>query len=398
MLLSRRISCKTMCFLPVLMWITTSIASPVSVALSSGLESSAPAVTGGIGGDHVVVRTQAELENQLCRRRSSDNICSDAEPRIIEVVGAIDYKNSEGQETSTGCYYDPRNPEKALLTVADPANACIGPNIRKQQIAYDKAGTHPLLVGSNKTVVGHDAYSKVIGRGFMLRHVENVIIRNLTVSDINPAVIWAGDAVDLSDVKDVWVDHNAFSLVGRQMIVGHFGKQDNVVISSNIFDGKTPFYSQGHYWNILFIGTQPTKVIIRDNWFRNFSGRSPALHAQGRFDIMNNLFQDGDGHALEVHDSVNVLLEGNVFKNVSQPIMGDGGRLFAPIAGGRGTSDICKKFLGRPCEINQVIGSRAAQGFSVPPDALSIFSQSTLPRPRNVDTVTNTVASQAGPH
>jgi pectate lyase len=251
-------------------------------------------------------------------------------------------------------------------------------------------------VGSNKTIIGHDSTATIKGRGLVLRHVENVIVRNLTITDINPAVIWGGDAIDLSDVKNVWIDHDTFSLIGRQMIVAHFGRAQNVTLSWNLFDGKTPYYVPGHYYNILFITTQPTKAVIAHNWFRDFSGRSPALHEQGSFHIYNNLFQNGAGQALEMHDQTQVLLEGNDFANVRRPIVASGEQLFAPLLGDASRAS-CTTQLHRECEANRVTGASSTDGFKSDPAALAGFAAPDLGVPEKVESVAAAVRAGAGP-
>lgn len=395
MLIQRRTPCRLAFFLTLMLASYACVADSYASALSSNAQ--VKAISGGSGGSRVTVRTRSELEYQLCHQHNANNVCMDSEPRIIEVIGDIDFTNSEGQETSTGCYYDPKNPQKALLTKADPEHACVGNGNVKQPISFDKAGTHPLLVGSNKTIVGHDTSAKLTGKGLLLKHVENVIVQNLTIEGINPAVVWAGDALDLSDVKRVLIDHNLFKMIGRQMIVGHFGEQDNIIVSNNIFDGATPYYKEGHYWNVLFIGTSSTKVTISSNWFRNFSGRAPALHGQGSFVIVNNLYQNGAGNALELNDNVDVLLEGNVFENVHQPIARKSGLIFALTQRDVTGDNSCNTRLGRPCEANQVNGSKPAQGFERMQEALGGFSDWKIGNPRHVDAVADNVRTTAGP-
>ena len=91
--------------------------------------------------------------------------------------------------------------------------------------------------------------------------------------------MWGGDAITLDDCDGVWIDHNKFSLIGRQMIVSGWGQAGRVTISDNEFDGRTE-WSAGcngkHYWTMLLIG-ESDSYTISGNWFHDLSGRSPHL-------------------------------------------------------------------------------------------------------------------------
>src|ERR1035437_9973574 len=112
--------------------------------------------TGGAGGQVVRITTAAQLKYELCRTVGKDGACSDDVPRIIEVEGTVDYAGSEGTSSKPGCDYGvaclaPYKTEVlALLDQND--HHCDGKEIK--QLTFDTAGTRPLLVGSNKTVLG----------------------------------------------------------------------------------------------------------------------------------------------------------------------------------------------------------------------------------------------------
>ena len=63
-------------------------------------------------------------------------------------------------------------------------------------VTYDNAGLKPLKVGSNKTLIGLGDKAGIQGAGLFIGDgAHNVIVRNLTLSDINPRVVWGGDAL-----------------------------------------------------------------------------------------------------------------------------------------------------------------------------------------------------------
>src|SRR5438128_6851798 len=99
---------------------------------------------------------------------------------------------------------------------------------------YDKAGTKPLVVGSNKTIVGAGVDATIKGKGLSVGGgAQNVVIRNLTISDINPQIVWGGDAIHIDDADGVWIDHVRIARIARQMLVTGKGKATNVTFSWN---------------------------------------------------------------------------------------------------------------------------------------------------------------------
>ncbi|MBW5440716.1 hypothetical protein FXB41_39980 [Bradyrhizobium canariense] len=84
-------------------------------------------------------------------------------------------------------------------------------------------------------------------------------------------VIFAGDAIAIARADLVWIDHNRFHNIGRQMIAGGFGPTTNIRVSWNDFDGSDIYssYCNGeHYWNLLFLGV-PQTITIANNYFRD---------------------------------------------------------------------------------------------------------------------------------
>lgn len=319
-------------------------------------------VTGGAGGQRVRVTTADALEKALCSSNSGGT-CTDTTPRIIEVAGVIDFTGSEGPATGIGCYTSVCPAPMRSERILDPnmSAQCAGkPQI---SISYDKAGSMPLLVGSNKTVIGIGASSGIKGRGLRLRGgASNIAIRNLAISDINAGIVWGGDAITLDDTDRVWIDHNYFSRIGRQMIVAGWGKASNVTISNNEFDGRSEFSvtcNGAHYWNLLLIGANDSMSIV-GNWLHHFSGRAPKIgteNGSSTVQLVNNYFEDGPGHALATAAPARVLVEGNYFKTVTTPISNDKGAGYVFAVLGTPTAaanSSCQAALQRPCVGNVV--------------------------------------------
>jgi len=207
-------------------------------------------VTGGAGGEVVRVHTRDELVHALCASRSG-NRCTDATRRIIEVPSQVfDFTGTEGTRSEAGCVVKQCGAGTLSEHILNRQNWCGTKPLF--DIPYDVAGTTPLLVGSNKTVIGIGPGATLRGKGIALRDgVRNVIVRNLTITDLNPQIVWGGDAITLDDADGVWIDHNRIARIGRQMLVTGFGKAANVTFSWNELDGRTPYSATcdgAHYW------------------------------------------------------------------------------------------------------------------------------------------------------
>lgn len=125
-------------------------------------------------------------------------------------------------------------------------------------VTYDVAGSDPLVVGSNKSIIGSNGKGVLNGKGLRIaRNAKNVIIQGITITNLNPGVVWGGDAIDLQGGNDgVWIDHNKISLIGRQFIVSHYDAS-RFTISNNEFDGVTDSSATcngNHYWTMMLNG------------------------------------------------------------------------------------------------------------------------------------------------
>jgi len=65
-------------------------------------------------------------------------------------------------------------------------------------------GSKKIRVGSNKSILGKDSSSKLVGAGFFVKEAKNVIIRNLGISMVSED---GGDAIAVQKSENVWIDH-----------------------------------------------------------------------------------------------------------------------------------------------------------------------------------------------
>lgn len=392
--------------------IASGCATQIAFASSDVPPGFAHNTTGGAGGEVVTVSTRTQLQHELCHSLNSAGGCGDNAPRTIIVSGTIDFRGQEGTASGLGCH-PYANKAESLVLLNGSDTHCNG--FPKSQITYDKVGDDPMLVGSNKTIISKDGKGVIEGRGLRLVQVKNVIIRNLTIQDINPSVIFAGDAIALDTVDNVWIDHNKFFMLGRQMIAAGFGPVTHMTVSWNDMDGNTPYASGGdghHYWNLLLESTDQS-VTLAYNWIHDFAGRAPIIMADGttgrvNFQIVNNYFQGGTWHALNAYSGVNVLVEGNYYDQVNTPILqntsrADVGSVFALIDGtpNPAAQQACKQELGRKCGTNFLANVPTTTGFDQSETVLQTFNSllhtEKLVKPVKASAVPTLIKAQAGP-
>jgi len=330
--------------------------------------------TGGQGGTVVTVTTPAELKAALCGTMSGGQ-CTDTTPRIIQVASVIDFRGTEGTQTSQGCTYSDNScsvngKREQILNVS---TYCSGKTT--YDITYDAAGPAPMRVGSNKTLIGIGANAGIKGKGLMITGgVSNIIVRNLSITDINEGVIWAGDAITIDNASKIWIDHNHIARIGRQMIVTGWGTAANVTLSNNFLDGTTDYghYCDGrHYWTMLLVGENQSITLI-GNKIYNTSGRSPELGKQstassgGTVHLVNNLYDQNYYMGIRTSDDVLSFIEGNYFTSTGLyffPIFKSSGTnnlIYAPLDASVATANVdCQAKLGRNCASNYATTSES---------------------------------------
>lgn len=303
-----------------------------------------------------------ELKKALCDKYNSQGICIDNTPRRIIVDGEFDFTKSEGVKEEKGCYHltDPPQCLQQGQRRLNVNNQCRG--MTPAKITLYSAGPLGMGVGSNKVIIGENN-GALKGKGLRLYQSQNVEIRNLRIHDINPHVIWGGDAIDLINVKNVMIDGCYIKNIGRQMIVTHYGPSTQVTIQNTVFDGRTPFsaYCDGdHYWLWLFLG-QGDQITLQNNVIHNTAGRGPHLVGSNKhknlLHIVQNTFYDVSHLGLIDldDDRSSILVEGNIFKNVAYIVhRNKGGHLFMPQT--PADQALCTAYLGRQCLKNMVMG------------------------------------------
>jgi len=326
------------------------------------------AVTGGAGGTTVTVKTAADLVAAVAGNA----------PKIIQISGTIDFSGREGMTSASGCYVAQCSSGSSEYILGQ-LGACDGkPTFN---VSFDSAGATPLAIGSNKTLLGIGANATIKGKGLVFNSgVSNVIVRNLNITNINPQVVWGGDALTFAGAQKIWIDHNHISLIGRQFIVSHNGTNTGITLSYNDFDGNTPYSATcngSHYYVMLILGSGD-EITAQGNWIHNTSGRAPhaggATGAAVNMHFVNEYFMAVPGHASDASTGANLLFEGTYFQNVTTPFMGDSGYNYAPVASNAGAAaSACKAAIDRACVANAT-NSTTVQSFPLDQPALKAIS------------------------
>lgn len=232
----------------------------------------ASGVTGGGSAEAATPSSADELATWL----------SDDTPRVILIDQEYDFTGTTG--TEAGC-------DKTSCSVDSGGQEYIGDlscgndgMVAVSSITYDLAGTAPLAVGSNKSIISSNGKGVLKGKGLTLASgSSNVIIQGIEFTDINPKFVWGGDALELQGNNDgVWVDHCKFSLTGRMFVVAHYNPS-RLTLSNNEFDGQTTTSATcngNHYWTMMFLG-DGDQVTFDRNYFHDVSGRAPKLGEPG---------------------------------------------------------------------------------------------------------------------
>ncbi|TEA14912.1 putative pectin lyase F-1 [Colletotrichum sidae] len=267
-------------------------------------------------------------------------------------------------------------------------------------VSYDVAGTESLVVGSNKSIIGLNGKGVLNGKGLKIKaDAKNVIVQGLEITNLNPGVVWGGDALDLQGGNDgIWIDHCKFSLVGRQFIVSHYDGS-RATISNCEFDGVTTTSAScngNHYWTMMLNG-DGDQITLDRNHFHDVSGRAPKLGDKGTFQATNNFFSNMKGHAFELYANTVALIEGNAFESVDIPYDGEvySNTFNVPDAS---SASACTSQLGRACEVNSVDAKSGKWTALKQTTALSTFAKlkDYLVEPVAASEVAKLVSANAG--
>lgn len=259
---------------------------------------------GGYGTALKVVTTYDELEELATT--------PDTPALIVLPEGDYDFRRKGDQVTEreacpSACSEDPTKLRYRLMATGE---TCAAPPILMPM------NERTLHIGSNKSIVG-------LGRGAHLRGValdfgghENIVVRNLAIYDVNPALQEGGDAIGMRGARDVWIDHLTSKWIGDGLTDISPGTEA-VTLSWMHYDGVNAADCGGRHTHASTISD--SSVTIHHSFYDHTDSHAPLVEGtEARVHVFDNLVQDDDGYGVGSTCS-QVLLEGTTFRNVLSP-------------------------------------------------------------------------------
>ncbi len=264
---------------------------------------------------------------QLVQALGGDNKGTDTTPKIIYIKGTI-YGNEDTPGTQLTCadYVTGGYSLSAYLAAYDPSvwGTTQKPSGTQETARAaseaNQAARVEIYIPSNTTIIGVGANTHILGANFMVKNVDNVIIRNLNfenASDCFPQ--WDptdgatgnwNSAFDnlsiLNNATHVWIDHNTFTdgnqpdsseptYFGR-IYEQHDGEcditkgADLVTVSWNRFPIMIRPCSLAHLI-LPPVDTGKLRVTIHHNEFENTIEREPRVRF-GQVHVYNNYYNE----------------------------------------------------------------------------------------------------------
>lgn len=161
--------------------ISPSSASPLQHhAVTGSAFGYAAGTTGGGNLAPVTPTTTAELVSYL----------TDSSPRVILIDRSFDFRQGEGRcENCPGCIPPSYTCGSKGQLAIDAPGWCADKSATT--VSYDKSAVTPILVNSNKSLVGIGNKGIIKGKGLRMVHgVSNIIIQNLHFTEMNYDLIW----------------------------------------------------------------------------------------------------------------------------------------------------------------------------------------------------------------
>lgn len=273
------------------------------------------------------VNTTTGGGNQTATRVTTCNdlkaALGDSKPRVIELPagGVIDCRTSPRTQVACVIPCGSSDPNKNSYRLTVPGQTCKDLNSNRQtnrtrnEIRID--------VKSNKTLLG--AGGSVRGATLNLSNSSNIIIQNLTIEEINPGLIEAGDAITLENSHHIWIDHCRFRNISDGYI--DMKKSSNVTLSWNHFYGVNSAVCGNQHHYVMLVGD--TTATLHHNFFDRTSGRNPKLDGASKAHIYNNYYKNITYFAIGTNGSAQAKVEANVFENARRPHWKQGGKIEA---------------------------------------------------------------------
>ena len=178
---------------------------------------------------------------------------------------------------------------------------------------------------SNTTLEGLGPDSGIIGATFFIQKRNNIIVRNLSIANVNPHVIEAGDAFSISDSHHLWLDHLKTSMISDgHMDIYH---SRNITVSSHLIQGDNGNMCGGKHPYVSIM--HDVEATLYRNYWRHSAGRNPKVTgAESQVHMVNNFWKDVSHFGFSVRDDAKAKLDNGYFETSVKPHdIGNGGEL-----------------------------------------------------------------------
>lgn len=279
---------------------------------------------------HVYTVTNRE---QLVQALGGDNTGADTTPKIVYIKGVINGNEDDaGNPLTCANYVTDGYSLSAYLAAYDPAvwgrtSVPSGPfEDARHASQLNQAARVQIYIPSNTTIIGDDEGASVIGANFMVKNVNNVIIRNIqfeNASDCFPqwdptdgaTGNWNSqyDNISVYNATHVWVDHNSFTDANQpdSLQPTYFGREyqqhdgelditkgaDLVTVSWNCFSNHDKTMLIGSTDNPAY-DVGKLRVTLHHNDFENTLERMPRVRF-GQVNVYNNLYNQATNSKLQ---------------------------------------------------------------------------------------------------
>lgn len=154
--------------------------------------------SGGVAGPTVTPSSTLELTRYLVQEG----------PLNIVVEKTFDFRELQGIAWEYGCA--PYGVAFVCQLAINKREWCqiVNPAAPMVAVEYQKASLYPLVVSSDKSVLGVNKNGIIRGKGFLIPNgTNNVILQNLEIKNLNARYKWGGDAIALEGTSNIWIDH-----------------------------------------------------------------------------------------------------------------------------------------------------------------------------------------------
>lgn len=242
-------------------------------------------------------------------------------PRILLVhPGEYDLGEEQAYEVET-CRL-PCSSGDTRETETQPAGKC-GDGAAVEIL---QSRTRRLRIGSNKTVLGLGTGATLFNVELELSGSQNIILRNLEITEVNPGIVGAGEAILMWPSHHVWIDHCSFSNSSHTFINIHSSWDQEsptyaltdiasqITLSYNSFFGFSEDSCNGRqHW---VVGTQRDPALTVDhNVMIGGDQANPYLFGPETWGhVYNNFVEDVTAYGVGVSCGAIGLIEANVFE------------------------------------------------------------------------------------